>query len=60
MHQDNTDLLKNIVKENFVELGLKKKLLDKNTEVPDLHIYETGFESEFLKQTRDFYRKESR
>ena len=60
VHQDNTDLLRIIVKESFVELGLKKKILDKNQEVPDLAVYEAGFESEFLKQTRDFYRKESR
>jgi cullin 1 len=59
VHQDNTDLLRIIVKESFVELGLKKKILDKNQEVPDLAVYEAGFESEFLKQTRDFYRKES-
>ena len=57
--QDNQKLLKTIVQESFVALGLKKKLLDKNVEVPDLHVYEAGFEKEFLKQTKEFYRKES-
>ena len=51
--------MKTIVQESFVALGLKKKLLDKNVEVPDLHVYEAGFEKEFLKQTKEFYRKES-
>lgn len=59
LQSDNQQLLKTIVQDSFVALGLKKKLLDKNTEVPDLEVYENGFEREYLKQTKEFYRKES-
>ena len=50
-------LLKKIIQENFVELGLKRKIAGKDAH--DLQIYQTGFEEPFLKETEQYYQKES-
>lgn len=44
---------------SFVELGLKKHVVEKNKDEPNLEVYETGFERDFLIQTREYYKRES-
>lgn len=56
---DNQLLLKKIIQESFVELGLKRKIAGKDSHEHDLHIYQDGFEQPFLKETEQYYQKES-
>ena len=44
---------------SFVELGLKKHVVEKSKDEPNMEVYETGFERDFLIQTREYYKRES-
>ena len=51
--------LTTLVKESFVELGLQRKVPGKEGKEHDLIIYRKGFETPFLKETEEYYKKES-
>ena len=53
---ESQELMKTIIS-SFVDLGLKKLIIDKNKDEPNLLIYEGGFERQFLSQTREYYQK---
>ena len=55
---ESTELMSTVIN-SFVVLGLKKLIIDKNKDEPNLAIYEGGFERQFLSQTREYYQKES-
>jgi len=55
----NQHLLKKIIQESFVELGLQRKVPGKEGKEHDLIIYRKGFETPFLKETEEYYKKES-
>ena len=55
-NNESQELMKTIIS-SFVDLGLKKLIIDKNKDEPNLLIYEGGFEKQFLSQTREYYQK---
>ena len=52
-------MLESPSQESFVELGLERKVPGKEGKEHDLIIYQNGFEAPFLKETEEYYKKES-